>query len=245
MTHPREYFENNSVNTLRLVNSLLDTGVKNIVFSSTCATYGDPVRIPIDETHPQLPVNPYGESKLFVEKLLRWYGEAYGLRSVALRYFNASGCDPDGEIGEVHDPETHLIPLVLGALTGGPPIRVFGSDYSTPDGTAIRDYIHVNDLADAHIRALKYLREGGASAVCNLGTGRGNSVREVIQSVERVTGRKVPAEQHPRRAGDPPQLVADNRRAKELLGWIPDYTDIDGIVETAWRWHISPKPDDA
>jgi UDP-glucose-4-epimerase GalE len=242
MTHPREYFENNSVNTFRLLNALQDSGVPNIVFSSTCATYGDPIRIPIDETHPQLPVNPYGESKLFVEKLLKWYGSAYGLRSVALRYFNASGGDPDGEIGEVHDPETHLIPLILNAASGGDPIKVFGDDYPTEDGTAIRDYIHVNDLADAHIRALKHLRDGGASGVCNLGTGRGNSVREVIQSVERVTGRKVPAVQHPRRAGDPPQLIADNRRAKELLGWVPDYTEIDRIVETAWRWHTSPKP---
>lgn len=244
MTHPREYFENNSVNTLHLLNGLLDGGVKHIVFSSTCATYGDPVRIPIDETHPQAPVNPYGESKLFVEKLLKWYGQAYGLGSVALRYFNAAGGDPEGEIGEVHDPETHLIPLVLDAAAGGKPIRIFGDDYPTEDGSAIRDYIHVCDLADAHIRALNHLRNGGASAVCNLGTGRGNSVREVIQSVERVTGRKVPAEQHPRRAGDPPQLIADNRRAQELLGWKPAYTEIDRIVETAWKWHQQPQPQD-
>jgi UDP-glucose-4-epimerase GalE len=208
-----------------------------IVFSSTCATYGVPQHVPIDESHPQAPVNPYGESKLFVERVLHWYGIAYGLQSVALRYFNACGADPAGEIGEVHDPETHLIPLVIDAARGvRPPVGVFGTDYPTPDGTAIRDYIHVMDLADAHLRALDYLVGGGASTAINLGTGRGHSVREVIDTVERVGGRPVPRTDSPRRAGDPPELVADPGRAKQVLGWTPRYAELAPIVEHAWRW---------
>lgn len=238
MTDPRKYFRNNMVNTLNLLDAMQDCGVPSIVFSSTCATYGDPLRIPIDETHPQSPVNPYGQSKLMVEQTLRWYGHAYGLRSVALRYFNASGADPEGEIGEDHDPETHLVPLVIEAALGRRrAVGVFGTDYPTPDGTAIRDYIHVNDLADAHVRALDYLADGGASTAINLGTGTGHSVREVIQTVEQVGGRPVPRTDSPRRAGDPPQLVADPRRAREVLGWEAQYGDLRTIVEHAWAWH--------
>ncbi len=238
MTDPSKYFRNNTFNTLNLLDTMVARGVTLMVFSSTCATYGDPQRIPIDESHPQAPVNPYGESKLFVERILHWYGKAYDLRSVALRYFNASGADPDGAIGEVHDPETHLIPLVIEAALGRrPPVSVFGSDYPTPDGTAIRDYIHVMDLADAHVQALAYLAGGGASTAINLGTGRGHSVREVIQTVEQVGGAPVPSTTAPRRGGDPPQLVADARRAQDVLGWRPRYPDLRTIIEHAWTWH--------
>ena len=238
MTDPSKYFRNNTFNTLNLLDTMVARGVTRIVFSSTCATYGDPQRIPIDESHPQAPVNPYGESKLFVERILHWYGKAYDLQSVALRYFNASGADPDGEVGEDHDPETHLIPLVIEAALGRrPPVGVFGSDYSTPDGTAIRDYIHVMDLADAHVQALAYLAGGGPSTAINLGTGHGHSVREVIQTVEQVGGSPVPSTISPRRAGDPPQLVADARRAKDVLGWTPQYPDLRTIIEHAWGWH--------
>jgi UDP-arabinose 4-epimerase len=238
MTDPSKYFRNNTFNTLNLLDTMVARGVKRMVFSSTCATYGDPQRIPIDESHPQAPVNPYGESKLFVERILHWYGKAYDLRSVALRYFNASGADPDGEVGEDHDPETHLIPLVIEAALGRrPPVGVFGSDYPTPDGTAIRDYIHVMDLADAHVQALAYLAGGGPSTAINLGTGHGHSVREVIQTVEQVGGSPVPSTISPRRAGDPPQLVADARRAKDVLGWTPQYPDLRTIIEHAWGWH--------
>jgi len=240
MTNPRKYFHNNTANTLQLLDIMLDHDVRRFVFSSTCATYGVPQRVPIDEAHPQAPVNPYGESKLFVERILHWYGEAYGLTSVALRYFNASGADPEGEIGEDHDPETHLIPLVIGAAMGTrPPVGVFGTDYPTPDGTAIRDYIHVMDLADAHARALDYLVKGGERTAINLGTGSGHSVRAVIETVERVSGRQVPRKDSPRRAGDPPELVADARKAKQVLGWSARYTDLAEIVEHAWKWHTA------
>jgi len=237
MTDPRKYFHNNTVNTLNLLDAAIDHGVRRVVFSSTCATYGMPQRVPIDESHPQAPVNPYGESKLFVERILYWYGQAYDLGYVALRYFNASGADPDGEIGEVHDPETHLIPLVIAAARGErASIGVFGNDYPTPDGTAVRDYIHVADLADAHLRALDYLVKGGVSTAINLGTGRGHSVREVIETVARVTGRTVPHVNEPRRPGDPPELVADPSRARDVLGWVPRYPDLDTIVRHAWEW---------
>jgi UDP-glucose-4-epimerase GalE len=217
---------------------MVECGVKTLVFSSTCATYGNPIEVPIGETHPQNPINPYGESKLMVEKMLKWYDGAYGLKWAALRYFNAAGADPEGEIGEDHDPETHLIPLVIDAALGKRPnIGIFGTDYPTPDGTAIRDYIHVNDLADAHIRAQKHLQKGGQSVALNLGTGKGNSVREVIAAVERVSGKKVPVKEQPRRAGDPPALVANASKAFELLGWKPQYANIDTIVEHAWKWH--------
>ena len=238
MTDPAKYFENNTLGTFNLLDGMRAAGVGTLVFSSTCATYGDPVRVPIDETHPQAPVNPYGESKLMVERMLRWYGEAYGLRWMALRYFNAAGADPDGEIGEVHDPETHLIPLVIdGTLGRRPPVRVFGTDYPTPDGTAIRDYVHVVDLAEAHLRALERLGNGTPSQALNLGTGRGHSVRDVIDAVRAVAGRDVPFEAAPRRPGDPPALVADPSRARETLGWTPRYPGLETIVEHAWRWH--------
>jgi UDP-glucose-4-epimerase GalE len=240
MSQPTKYFRNNTVATLNLLDAMRDAGVATIVFSSTCATYGDPVRVPIDETHPQAPVNPYGESKLMVEKILRWYGSAYGLKWIALRYFNAAGADPDGEIGEDHDPETHLLPLVVGAALGTrPPVKVFGTDYPTPDGSAIRDYVHVMDLADAHLRALERLGNGTASQAINLGTGQGHSVRSVIETVNRVGGKKVPFEQASRRAGDPPELVAAPGRAREVLGWSCRYAALDVIVEHAWKWHAA------
>jgi len=242
MSNPTKYFRNNTVGTLNLLDAMHAAGVDRIVFSSTCATYGNPVRVPIDEGHPQAPVNPYGESKLMVEKILRWYGECYGLRWMALRYFNAAGADPDGEIGEDHDPESHLIPLVIGAAMGTrPPVKIFGTDYDTPDGTAIRDYVHVMDLADAHLRALQRLDEGTPSQAVNLGTGHGQSVREVVTAVSRTAGKAVPALESPRRAGDPATLVADPARARDVLGWTCRYPDLDVIVEHAWRWHTKHK----
>lgn len=244
MTEPAKYFRNNVAGTLGLLEAMQATGVRTLVFSSTCATYGIPAPVsaptPIDEQQPQVPVNPYGESKLFIEKVLRWHDQGWGLRSVALRYFNAAGADPDLETGEDHDPETHLIPLaILAALGAGPALRVFGTDYATPDGTAVRDYIHVTDLAAAHVKALEYLREGGASVALNLGTGTGHSVRAVIDAVARASGRPVPALEAPRRAGDPPALVAAPGRARELLGWAPVHSDLEQIVTTALRWHQS------
>ena len=242
MTRPEKYFRNNTVATLNLLDAMRKAGVGTFVFSSTCATYGDPVRVPIDETHPQVPVNPYGESKLMVEKILRWYGEAHQLRWIALRYFNAAGADPDGTIGEDHDPETHLIPLVIGAALGTrPPVKVFGTDYPTPDGSAIRDYVHVMDLADAHLRAIERLGAGAASQAVNLGTGRGHSVREVIGAVKAVSGRDVPFDLAPRRAGDPPELVAAPARARDVLGWSCQYGDLATIAEHAFKWHVSRK----
>jgi UDP-glucose-4-epimerase GalE len=238
MTNPAKYFRNNTVATLNLLDAMRDAGVSTLVFSSTCATYGDPVRVPIDESHPQVPVNPYGESKLMIEKIMRWYGEAYGLRWMALRYFNAAGADPEGRIGEDHDPESHLIPLVIGAAQGTrPPVKIFGTDYPTADGTAIRDYIHVLDLADAHLRALDRLRSGTPSQAINLGTGHGHSVREVVDTVARVAGKPVPVVESPRRAGDPPELVAAPARAREVLGWTCRYAELETIVRHAWAWH--------
>jgi len=235
---PRKYFRNNVTNTLNLLDAMLDAGVAHIVFSSSCATYGDPVRLPIAEDHPQSPVNPYGESKLFVEKVLRWYGKAYDLKWLALRYFNAAGADPEGDIGEDHAPETHLIPLaILAALGRHREVEVFGTDYDTPDGTAIRDYVHVTDLADAHVRALRYLLDRGQPMALNLGSGIGYSVREIIGSVERVGGRPVPVRNSGRRAGDPAVLLADSSRAKDTLGWAPANSNLDTITGTAWRWH--------
>jgi UDP-glucose-4-epimerase GalE len=237
MAAPQLYFQNNVGSTLSLLECMLDYGVSRIVFSSSCATYGHPQTIPITEQHPQHPVNPYGESKLMVEKTLFWYARAYGLRYAILRYFNAAGADPDGELGEAHDPETHLIPRVISAALGAlPNVEVFGTDYETFDGTAIRDYVHVTDLADAHVAALRYLESGGESAAFNLGTGKGHSVREVISSVERVSGRTVPFRDLARRVGDPAALVADAREAAEALAWSPHYSELDRIVETAWNW---------
>jgi UDP-glucose-4-epimerase GalE len=235
---PALYYRNNVGGTLELLEAMRRAGVKRLVFSSTCATYGVPERMPITEDLPQQPINPYGATKLMIERVLRDYDPAYGLRSVALRYFNAAGCDPDGEVGEDHEPETHLIPRVLMAADGTlPRIDVFGTDYPTPDGTCIRDYIHVADLADGHVRALDYLQRSGASTAINLGTGRAFSVREVIAAAERVTGRRIPVHEGPRRAGDPPVLVADATRARTLLGFAPRFTEVEPIVATAWRWH--------
>jgi UDP-glucose-4-epimerase GalE len=233
---PRKYFWNNIVNTLRLLDAMLEAGVKRIVFSSSAAVYGTPQTVPIPEDHPKLPTNPYGETKLAMERALQWYGNAYGLNWIALRYFNAAGADRDGELGENHDPETHLIPLAIKAALGQrPPIDVYGTDYPTPDGTAIRDYIHVGDLADAHVRALDYLTNGGESRALNLGTGRGYSVREVIDTVGRIS--PVPFRDAPRRAGDPPALVADAGHAAAVLGWKPQRSGLEAITQDAWNWH--------
>ena len=241
MEQPQKYFTNNVVNTLNLLDVMHHTDVSHIVFSSTCATYGLPERIPIDESHPQQPVNPYGESKLFIERALKWHGVAHDLKYVALRYFNAAGADADREIGEDHEPETHLIPLLVQAALGQrEQVSIFGTDYPTTDGTAIRDYIHVTDLGDAHVRALEYLLGGGESTALNLGTGRGHSVRDVITSVENMSGREVPVMNAPRRAGDPPELVADAAAAKQKLGWEPQHSSLDNITKTALEWHQSP-----
>jgi UDP-glucose-4-epimerase GalE len=240
---PGKYFQNNVSNTINLLEAMRSAHVPAIVFSSTCATYGVPGKLPIDEAHPQQPVNPYGESKLFVERALHWYGAAHDLRSVALRYFNAAGADPDGETGERHEPETHLVPLVIETALGARShVEIYGTDYPTPDGTAIRDYVHVTDLADAHVRAVDHLLGGGASECLNLGTGRGHSVREVITATERVTGRSVASRAMPRRAGDPPELVADARRAGQVLGWRPRLSSLEDIVATACAWHRPKKP---
>ena len=240
VTEPRKYFRTNVAGTLNLLDAMLDVGVRDIVFSSTCATYGDPIRVPIDEGHPQRPVNPYGETKLAIERALSWYQRAYPLRFAALRYFNAAGADPEGDLGEDHDPETHLIPLAIDAAMGGKGLEIYGTDYPTPDGTAVRDYIHVQDLADAHVAALAKLRDGATSLFVNLGTGRGHSVREVIAAVEKVSGAKVRAREVGRRAGDPPALVADPRLAADVLGWQARLPGIETIVEHAWRWRQTP-----
>jgi UDP-glucose-4-epimerase GalE len=239
--NPRKYFGNNVVAALSLLNSVLDAGIRRFVFSSTCAVYGIPEHIPITEQARREPVNPYGDSKLFFENALKASGRAYGLRSMRLRYFNAAGADESGEIGELHDPETHLIPLALTATTeNGPELQVYGSDYPTPDGTCLRDYIHVSDLADAHVRALQYLEKNGSeesddSLAVNLGTGRGYSVLEVIQAAERATGRPVRRSIGPRRPGDPPALVADPAMAQSVLGWTAKRTLVD-TVSSAWTW---------
>jgi len=235
---PALYYRNNLSGALSLLEAMRDAGVREIVFSSSCATYGAPDAVPIRETAPQNPVNPYGETKLAIERALHWYGQAYAMRSVSLRYFNAAGADPEGEIGERHEPETHLVPLVLQAALGQrPAIEIYGADYPTPDGTAIRDYIHVDDLADAHLRALERLRAGGAGIALNLGTGQGHSVREVIAAAEAVSGRKVPARDAPRRPGDPAALVADPSLAAETLGWRATRSSLDAILRTAFAWH--------
>jgi UDP-glucose-4-epimerase GalE len=232
---PARYFDNNFTQAQALFDALLLAGVKRVVFSSTCATYGVPTAVPIAESHPQWPINPYGWSKLFVERLLDSYDQAHGLRFVALRYFNAAGAT--ARVGEHHEPETHLIPLALRAAAGrSAALTVFGSDYDTPDGTAIRDYIHVADLAGAHLLALEHLRRGGASQFLNLGTGTGFSVLEVIETARRVTSRDVPHTIGPRRAGDPPRLVADASRARAALGWSPKQPELETIVRSAWDW---------
>jgi UDP-glucose-4-epimerase GalE len=236
---PAKYWQNNVVNTLNLLECLRRHGIGRFVFSSTCATYGSPERMPITEDTPQRPINPYGTTKLTIERALGDYADSYRWGIAALRYFNASGAHPGGTIGEDHTPETHLIPLViLAALGKRPHIEIFGNDYPTPDGTCIRDYIHVNDLGEAHLLALEQLLPGQKMHY-NLGIGRGYSVREVIAAVEAVSGKKVPIKEGPRRAGDPPSLIAASDKARKELGWSPRYTDIKAIVETAWKWHAS------
>lgn len=235
---PSLYYRNNLGGSLALLDSMRAAGVGQIVFSSTCATYGNPETVPIGEDARQLPITPYGETKLAIERALRWYGEAYGLRSVALRYFNAAGADPDGEIGEAHDPETHLIPLAVETALGRRDcLEVYGTDYPTPDGTAVRDYIHVQDLAEAHVGALAHLDAGNGSLALNLGTGRGYSVREVIAATEAQAGRPVRRRETPRRPGDPPVLVADPTRAQTILGWRAQISDLATIIRTALAWH--------
>jgi len=236
MREPERYFANNVAGSLSLLTAMLETGVKHIVFSSTAAVYGEPATSPIVETFPIQPVNPYGESKVMVETMLRWFDRIHNLTSVALRYFNACGADPEGGLGEEHEPETHLIPLLLGAVMSGKPMTVFGDDYDTPDGTCIRDYIHVNDLAQAHILALDYLLSGGASDQFNVGTNTGHSVMETIRAVESVTGSKVPYVIGPRREGDPPRLVADSAKLRSKLGWEPRYADLQAIIGHAWNF---------
>jgi UDP-arabinose 4-epimerase len=240
VANPRKYYWNNVVNSLRLLDAMAESGVRHIVFSSSCATYGVPTRVPISEDHPQFPVNPYGQTKLMTERILRDYDPAYNLRWVALRYFNAAGADPDCELGEDHNPETHLIPIAVQAALGcRPHVEIYGTDYPTPDGTAVRDYIHVTDLARAHLTALEYLVRGGASAAVNLGTGLGHSVREVIAEVGRLCEGRVPVKEGPRRAGDPPALVAEVSNASKVLGWKAEYPELNSIVESAWKWHAS------
>lgn len=238
VTDPAKYYRNNVLGTLTLLEAMLAASIQKFVFSSTCATYGVPEFIPIPENHPQNPINPYGASKLMVERILADFDVAYGLRSVRFRYFNAAGADPDGSLGEDHNPETHLIPLVLlTALGKQPAISIFGTDYPTPDGTCIRDYIHVSDLADAHILGLEYLLNGGKSEVFNLGNGNGFSVREVIAAAEQVTGLTIPVHQSDRRPGDPPYLIGSSEKARNILGWQPQYPGITDIMAHAWQWH--------
>ncbi len=233
---PVLYYENNVEQSIRLLGALVAAGVRRIVFSSTCATYGEPQRIPIDEAHPQRPTNPYGWSKLFIERIMADYDYAYNLKFVALRYFNASGATK--ELGEYHEPETHLIPLVLKAAQGAIEyVSVFGSDYPTADGTCVRDYIHVSDLADAHVLALDHLQSGGESTAINLGNGQGYSVLEVIETARTVTGRQINVQMKPRRPGDPSHLVADSKLAREVLGWQPRFADLKTIISSAWSWH--------
>ncbi|MFH7243433.1 MAG: UDP-glucose 4-epimerase GalE [Spirulina sp.] len=238
VTDPSKYYESNVVGTLTLLDAMVAAGVKTFVFSSTCATYGLPQFLPITEDHPQQPINPYGQTKLMVEQILTDYDKAYDLRSVRFRYFNAAGAHPSGLLGEDHNPESHLIPLVLQTALGlREKIAIYGTDYPTPDGTCIRDYIHVCDLAEAHILGLEYLMDGGSSTVFNLGNGRGFSVREVIEAAQRITGRPIPVVEVDRRPGDSSELVGSSQKAREILGWNPQYGDIDTILAHAWQWH--------
>ena len=235
---PGKYYHNNVSSTLNLLETAIAAGVKKFVFSSTCAVYGMPKEIPMTENHPHDPLSPYAASKDMVERILADFDRAYGLKSVAFRYFNASGADPSGNLGEDHNPETHLIPLaLLTALGKRKSLYIFGTDYDTPDGTAVRDYIHVNDLADAHVLGLKYLLDGGESQVFNLGNGNGFSVREVIETARKVTGKEIPALESDRRPGDAPILVGSSDKAQKILGWSPNYADLNTIVSHAWQWH--------
>jgi len=238
--NPALYFRNNVSSTINLLEVMAQTGISNLVFSSTCAVYGTPAQVPISEDTPTNPINPYGESKLQTERMLPWFGNAHGLKWVALRYFNAAGADPDREIGENHDPETHLIPLAIQAALGvAPPLKIFGTDYPTQDGTAVRDYIHVTDLADAHVRALDYLREDGESGAFNLGTERGLSVRQLVNEIRGISRNGLPTIESDRRPGDPPILIANAARAHRLLGWQPRHSDVATIVGTAHAWERS------
>jgi UDP-glucose-4-epimerase GalE len=234
---PVKYYRNNVVGAVSVLEAMAARSVPSFVFSSTCATYGEPTETPIVETHPQRPINSYGETKLAVERALPHFERAYGIHAIALRYFNAGGADPDGDLGEDHAPEIHVIPRAIDAATGGPRLQVFGDDYPTPDGTCLRDYIHVTDLADAHVRALEATIDGSRSAAYNLGTGRPHSVREIIDAVERVSGLKVPWTRAPRRAGDPAVLYAAADKALAELGWSPRFSSLESIVGTAWAWH--------
>ena len=236
MRAPETYFTNNVGGSLSLFTAMVRSGVRRIVFSSTAAVYGMPESVPIREDSPYAPVSPYGESKVMVEKLLHWFDLIHGVRSISLRYFNASGADAEGGLGEEHEPETHLIPLLFRAILTGEPITIFGEDYATRDGTCIRDYIHVNDLAEAHVAALESLLEGGASDIFNVGAGSGHSVREVLRAVEEVTGKKVPYVIGPRRAGDPAELVADSGKLRRALHWAPRYSELRHIVQSAWNF---------
>ena len=238
VTDPAKYYQNNVVGTLTLLDAMRQHGIDNFIFSSTCATYGNPQFIPITEDHPQQPINPYGAGKFAVERVLQDYDPAYGLKSVIFRYFNAAGADPDGMFGEDHNPETHLIPLILQAAAGKrPAISVFGDDYETPDGTCIRDYIHVTDLAQAHVLGLEYLLQNRVSQIFNLGNGSGFSVKEVIDTAKQVTSKEISIDRCPRRAGDPATLIGSSAKAREMLGWKPKYADLTTIVKHAWTWH--------
>lgn len=238
VTEPLKYYHNNVFGTMCLLEKMKEHDVKYIVFSSTAATYGEPERIPIEETDRTMPTNPYGETKLSVEKMLKWSDQAYGMKYTALRYFNAAGAHESGRIGEDHSPESHLIPIILQVALGQrEKISIFGSDYPTEDGTCVRDYIHVTDLADAHILALERLQKGGDSAVFNLGNGTGFSVRQVIEVARTVTGHPIPVEEAPRRAGDPATLIASSKKAIQELGWKPAYNSLEQIIASAWKWH--------
>lgn len=237
---PLKYFNNNVYGMQILLEVMKEHDVKHIVFSSTAATYGEPKESPITETTPQVPKNPYGESKLMMEKMMKWCDGAYGMKFVALRYFNVAGAKADASIGEDHDPETHLVPIILQVALGQrDSLKIFGDDYDTPDGTCIRDYVQVEDLIDAHIKALEYLKAGNDSNAFNLGSNNGYSVKEMLDAAREVTGKEIPAEVAPRRAGDPSTLVASSAKAKEILGWQPSYTDVKDIIKTAWDWHVS------
>ena len=241
VVNPRKYFQNNVLDGLTLLHAVLDANVRKFVFSSSCATYGVPAKVPITEDMPQFPVNPYGVTKLIFEQALKSYSPAYGLNYVSLRYFNAAGADENGLVGEIHKPETHLIPSAFEAIRGErPALDIFGDKYPTPDGTCVRDYIHVSDLAEGHVQALEYL-EGGKSIEINLGTGRGHSIREVLATIKSVTGREVPSRTAPARPGDPPELVADPTRAEKVLGWKAKRS-LEQIVATAWKWAERPQP---
>jgi len=240
MKKPLKYFDNNTAGMIKLLEVMNEFDIKNIVFSSTAATYGIPEKMPIMESDPQDPINPYGESKLMMEKIMRWADEAYGTKFVALRYFNVAGAKPDGSIGEDHGPETHLIPIVLQVAQGKrDKLQIFGDDYNTPDGTNVRDYVHPFDLADAHILAVDYLRKGNESNAFNLGSSTGFSNLEIVEAARKVTGKEIPAEIAPRRGGDPDSLIASSDKAREILGWKPQFDKIERIIETAWAWHSS------